>query len=205
MGVTCMCGAGMKVVSWDFRHVVWEKHCLNRAVRKQVHYIITTDMHLTVLSWWAHRIFFKHFLVKLCWYKFDLYLNTNCKCVINCTAQEHHQLKSHKREENRRRYSYLSRHSQHCWMFLHRVKSWLLAVALATQPQLQVRNLQYLQSLMLINIVIFEILNFLISATGDLYTWGWGEFVLVFNLTFSCCKLLNTALFLFLKIELHDY
>lgn len=200
MGVTFMFGAGMKLVSWDFHHVVWEKHCLNRVVRKQVNYIITTVVHLTVLSWWAHKIFFKHFLVKLCLYKLYFSLNPNCKCVISCTAQEHHQLKSHKREENRRRrYSYLSRHSQPCWMFLHHVKSWLSAVAPATQPQLQVRNIQYLQSLMLND--IFQILNFLISATGDLYTWGWGEFILVFNLTFSCCKLLNTALFYYLKFN----
>lgn len=124
-------------------------------------------------------------------YELLFFLNTNCKCEINCTAQEHHQLKSHKREEKRRRRrrcSYLSRHSQHCWMFLHHVKSWLSAVALVTQLQLQVRNLQYLQSLMRIDVIFLKMLNFRFSATGDLYTWGWGEFVLVFNLSKSCSK-----------------
>lgn len=199
MGVTFMCGAGMKLVSWDFRHVVWEKHCL-----KQVNYIVTTVMYLTDDVLLSTQDTFKHFLVKQCLDNF-LSLNTNSKCVIDCTAKENRQLKNHKREENRRRRClYLSRHSQHCWMLLHHVRSWLSAVAPATQPQWQVRNLSNLRFLMLIDIVIFEILNFLISATGDLYTWGWGEFVLVFNLTFSCCKLLNTAHFSFLKIQLHD-
>lgn len=65
MGGTFMFGAGMKVVSSDFRHVVWEKHFLNRVVQKQVKYILQLLMliHNNVLM--AHMVFFKHVLVKL--------------------------------------------------------------------------------------------------------------------------------------------
>lgn len=65
MGVTSMCGAGMKQVNLDFHHVVWEKHCLNRLVRTQVNYNIATD----ILSCWVHKIFLKHFLVRLHLYR----------------------------------------------------------------------------------------------------------------------------------------
>lgn len=43
-------------------------------------------MHLTVSSGCIVKIVFKHFLVKLCLYKLYFSLNTNCKCVINRTT-----------------------------------------------------------------------------------------------------------------------
>lgn len=115
-------------------------------------------------------------------------------CNIDCTEQEHHAkmpvhlpLKSHKRERNMKRYSYRSRHSQLCWTSLHHVKSWQSAVAPATQLQWQVRNVSWQlvcvdahflgKSMPLSSLSSY----FLISAKGDLYTWGWGKFEFELN------------------------
>lgn len=86
--------------------------------------------------------------IKVCFF------NTNCECVINRIGQEHRPPKRRKTEENPRRCSYRSRLSQHCWMFLHHVRSRLSAAAPVTQPQLRVRNL-HLQPLFHADIVVF--------------------------------------------------
>lgn len=81
---------------------------------------------------------------------------------------------------------YQSRRSLHCLTSQRHVKSWLLAVDPAIQRQLQVMSYYNLLTGLLIkdNCLILHILIFhwpLLLATGDLYTWGWGNYLLLLN------------------------